>query len=156
MFAEVVECVLAENRHSVERSLDDLQGCHAQLWGELDNLTEAHKRESVKPSRRRIKKEIDLRWKDLKSLRVVISKHEGRVWDQPEQTTTSDDDLSDHGARDAAEAEMAITPGVDDATSGGTRTQFSDPPPVEEQTHSMEVDDCPPQLAPSPPGRMIY
>ena len=138
MFTEVVECVLAKNQCSVECSLDDLQGHRAQLWGELDNLTKALKRESVKPSQRRIKKEIDLRQKDLESLRVVISQHEsslGRVWDQPEQTTTSDDDSSDHGAGDAAKAEMAITP------SGGTRTQFSDPPPVEEQTHSMEVDD---------------
>ena len=30
-FTEVVECVLAENRHRTESSLDDLQGCHAQI-----------------------------------------------------------------------------------------------------------------------------
>ena len=127
-FTEVVECVLAENQHRVELSLDDLQGCCAQLWEELDDLTEAHKRESVKPSRRRIKKEIDLKRKDLKSLRVVISQHKSslrRVWDQLEQTTISDDDSSDHGAGDTAEAEMAITPGVNDAPSGGTMTQSS-------------------------------
>ena len=85
-----------------------------------------------------------MRWKDLKSLRVVISQHKsslGRVRDQLEETTTSDDDSSDHGAGDTAEAEMAITPGVNDAPSGDAMTQSSDPPPVEEQTHSMEVDD---------------
>ena len=43
--AEVVECVLAENQHRVESSLDDLRGCRAQLQGELDDLTETHKRE---------------------------------------------------------------------------------------------------------------
>ena len=30
-FAEVVECVLAENWHRAESSLDDLQGHHAQI-----------------------------------------------------------------------------------------------------------------------------
>ena len=49
-FMEVVECVLAENWHRVECSLDNLQGHHAQLKGELDDLIEAHKRESVKSS----------------------------------------------------------------------------------------------------------
>ena len=41
MFAQVVQCVLAENRHRVESSLDDLQEHHTQLRGELDDLTEA-------------------------------------------------------------------------------------------------------------------
>ena len=143
-FTEVVECVLGENYHRVERSLDDLQGCHAQLQGELDNLVEAHRMESIKSSQRRIKKEMDLRWKDLESLNVAISHHEsslGRVQDQPEETTTSDDDSSDHGAGDAAEAEMAITPVADDTPAGSAPTQSSDPPPAEEQTHAMEVDD---------------
>ena len=39
--AEVVECVLAENWHRVESSLDDLQERCTQLWGELDDLIEA-------------------------------------------------------------------------------------------------------------------
>ena len=93
-FMEVVECVLAKNWHRVESSLDNLQGHHAQLQGELDDLTEARKRESLKSSRERIKKEIDLRRKDLKSLSVAISQHEsslGRGQDQPEETMTSDD-----------------------------------------------------------------
>ena len=49
-FAEVVECVLNENRHRAESSLDDLRGCHARILGELDNLIEAHREESDKPS----------------------------------------------------------------------------------------------------------
>ena len=69
-FLEVVQCVLAENQHRVESSLDDLQGHCAQLQRELDNLTEAHKRGSVKSSQKRIKKEMDLWRKDLKSLSV--------------------------------------------------------------------------------------
>ena len=143
-FAEVVECVLTENRHRVESSLDNLQGHRAQLQGELDDLIEAHKRESVKSSRRRIKKEMDLRWKDLESLSIAISQHKSslrRAWDQLEETTTSDDGLSDHGAGDAEEADMAITAVADDAPWVSAMTHSPDPPPAEEQTYSMEVDD---------------
>ena len=78
-FAQVVECVLAENRHRVESSLDNLQGRCAQLQGELDDFTEAHNRESHKSSQRRIKKEIDLRRKDLESLSVAISQHKSSL-----------------------------------------------------------------------------
>ena len=85
---------------------------------------------------------MDLRWKDLESLSVAISQHESNLGrDQPEETTTSDDGSSDHGARDAEEAKMAITPVADDAPPVSTTTHPPDPPPVEEQTHSMEVDD---------------
>ena len=147
-FTEVVECVLAENRHRVESSLDQLQG-------EMDNLTEACKEESDKSSQKRIK-EIHLRWKDLKSLRIAISQHESSLgWGQPEDITTSDDDSSDHGARDTAEAEMAIAPVADDTPSGSAMTQSSDPPPAEGQTHAMEVDGedgSPPPASPISPG----
>ena len=78
-FAQVVECVLAENWHRVESSLDNLQGHCAQLQGELDDFTEAHNRESHKSSQRRIKKEIDLRQKDLESLSVAISQHKSSL-----------------------------------------------------------------------------
>ena len=157
MLMEVVQCVLAENRHRVESLLDDLQGCHVQLQRELDDLIEARKRESVKSSQKRIKREMDWRRKDLKSLSIVISQHEsslGRARDQPEETTASEDDLSDHGARDTEEAEMAITPVADDTLPVSAMTHPSDPPPVEEQTHSMEVDDGddgPPPASPISP-----
>ena len=156
-FAEVMECVLAKNRHRVESSLDDLRGHCAQLRGELDDLIEARQEESDKPSRRRIKKEIDLRWKDLESLRIAISHHESSLgWGQLQDTTTNDDDLSDHGAGDAAEAEMAIAPVADDTPSGSAMTQSSDPPPAEGQAHAMEVDDedgGPPPASPISPGK---
>ena len=102
-FAEVVECVLNENQHRAESSLDDLQGHCAWIRGELGDLIEACQEESDKPSRRRIKKEIDLRRKDLESLRVAISHHESNLrWGQLGDITTNDDDSSDHGAGDAA------------------------------------------------------
>ena len=156
MLAEVVQCVLAENRHRVKSSLDDLQECSTQLWGELDDLTEAQKRETIKSSQRRIKKEMDLIQKDLEGLSLAISQHESRLgWYKAEETTTSEDSSSDHGAGDTEEAEMAITPVADDVPPVSTTTQPSNPPPVEEAP-LMEVDegnDGPPHLAPSPPGR---
>ena len=155
-FAEVVECVLAENQHRVESSLDDLQGPHVQLRGELDDLTEAHREKSDKSSQKRIKKEIDLRRKDLESLRVAISQHESSLErGQPEDITTGDDDSSDHGAGDTAEAEMAISPVADDTPSGRAMTQSSDPPPAKGQTHAIKVDDengSPPPDSPISPG----
>ena len=94
--------------------------------------------------------------KILKSLRVAISHHESSLkWGQLEDITTSDDDLSDHDARDIAKAEMAIAPVANDTPSGSTTTQSSDPPPAEGQTHAMEVDDengGPPPASPVSPG----
>ena len=49
---------------------------------------------------------------------------------------------------------MAITPVADDAPPVSTTTHPSDPRPVEEQTHSMEVDDGddgPPPASPISP-----
>ena len=83
-----------------------------------------------------------MRQKDLESLRAAISHHESNLrWGQLEDITTGDDDLSDHGAGDATEAEMAIAPEADDTPSGSATTQSSDPPPAEGQAHAMEVDD---------------
>ena len=55
-FEEVVQCVLAENRHRVERLLDDLEERRTQLCGELDDLIEARRWETIKSCQKRIKK----------------------------------------------------------------------------------------------------
>ena len=94
-----------------------------------------------------------MRQKGLKSLRVAISHHKSSLkWGQPEDITTSDDDSSDHGARDAAKAEMAIAPVADDTPSGSAMTPSSDPPPAKGQTHAMEVDDENGGLPPASPA----
>ena len=78
-----------------------------------------------------------MRQKDLKSLRATISHHESNL----RQGQLEDDNLSDHGAREAAEAEMAIAPEANDTPSGSAMAQSSAPPPAEGQAHAMEVDD---------------
>ena len=67
----------------------------------------------------------------------------------------NDDDLSDHGAGEAAESEMAIAPETGDTPSVSVPEQSSDPPPAESQSHAMEVDDKqgdPPPASPISPA----
>ena len=75
-------------------------------------------------------------------LNVAISQHESSLGqNQQEETTTIDVSSSDHGAGDAEGAEMAITPVDDNTPPVSAVTQPSNPPPVEEETHLMEVDE---------------
>ena len=136
-FKKGVDRVLYENRRDAQRSLDDLRVRRVHIHEELDDLTKTHGEESDKSSQKRIK-EIDMRRKDLESLRVHISHHESHLGQDPsEDNTPGDDGLFGHGA----EAEMATAPGADDTPSESATTQASDPPPTEGQTHAMEVDD---------------
>ena len=148
-FKEVVNRILYENWRDAQSSLNDLRAHCAHIHGELDDLTKAHGEESDKSSQKRIKKEIDMRCKDLESLRVCISNHKSNLrWDTSEDIIPSDDGLSGHGA----EAEMATAPGADDAPSESAMTQASDPPPTEGQTHAMEVDN---EVIGSPPASPV-
>ena len=155
-FAEVVDHVLDENRCREESSLAELKGHRTRIRGELDDLIEARREESDKFARKRIKMEIDLRWKDIENLRVAISHHKTNLGrGQPGDIATHDDDSSDHGAGEAAEAEMAIAPETDNTPSRSATTQSSDPPPAEGQAHAMEVDDedgDPPPASPVSPA----
>ena len=152
-FAEVVDRVLDKNRCREESLLAELHGHCTWIRGELDNLTEAHREESEKFAWKRIKREIDLRRKDLENLRVAISHHEANLgWGQPGDIATHDDD---HGAGEAAKAEMATAPETDDTPSVSATTQSSDPPPAEGEAHAMEVDDedgDPPPASPVSPA----
>ena len=136
-FKEVVNCILYKNQRDAQSSLNDLRARRARIHRELDDLTKAHGEESDKSSWKRIKKEIDMRCKDLESLRVRISDHKSKLGQDPsEDIIPGGDGLSSHGA----EAEMATAPGANDAPSESATTQASDPPPTEGQTHAMEVD----------------
>ena len=136
-FWEVVNCILQENWHTSECSLNYLLTHCAHTRQELDDLTKGHT-ESDKSSRKKIKKEIDLRRKELESLRGRISYYESHLRQDPsEDYTPNDDGLFGH----SAQARMATAPGVNNAPSESAMTQASDPPPTEGQTHAMEVDD---------------
>ena len=104
---------------------------------------------------KRLKREIDLRRKDIKNLKVAISHHQSNLGQGlPGDIATHDDDSSDHGAGEATEAEMAIAPETDDTPSVSATTHSSDPPLAEDQAHVMEVDDDdgdPPPASPVSP-----
>ena len=155
-FAEVVDRVLDENQCREESSLAKLHGCRTQIRGELDDLIEARQKESDMSTRKRLKREIDLRRKDIENLKVATFHHQSNLRrGQPGDIATHDDDSSDHGAGEAAEAEMAIVPGTDDTPLVSAMTQSSDSPPAEGQAHVMEVDDedgDPPPASPVSPA----
>ena len=155
-FAEVVDWVLDENRCREESSLAELQGLHTRIRGELDDLIKAHRVESDASAQKRLKREIDLRRKDIETLKVAISHHQSNLGQgQSGDMATHDDDLSDHGAGEAMESEMAMAQETDDTPSVSAPAQSPDPPPAESQSHAMEVDDehgNPPPASPISPA----
>ena len=81
-------------------------------------------------------------------LKERISYYEMQLGQEPSEGNSPDDyGQSGHGAQ----AEMAPTLGANGAPSESTMTPASDPPPAEDQTQDMEVDNdgiCP--CLPSP------
>ena len=134
MFREVVARCLYENRCDAQHRLNNLIRCCNRIRRELDDLVEAHKGASGS-SRKRIKKEIDLRCKDLESLRGRISHEESYLQeDMPEQDVPESDDPLNQGA----EVVMPPNSGVDDAPSEGATAPVSDSSHGEHA--AMEVD----------------
>ena len=98
MYEEVVQRVLAENRYKTESSLDNVRRLWAQLQRELEDLSQAHKVEPDKSFRKKIKRDMEWKQKDIKGLEVTISHYEsslGRAQVQPKETPASEDDPSD-------------------------------------------------------------
>ena len=113
-FREVVAHCLYENWHDAQHHLDALVRCRNWVRKELDDLVEAHKGASGS-SQKRMKKEIDLRHKDLESLRGHISQEESYLQeDTPEQDIPEGDDSLNQGA----EAVRPPNSGADGAPSG--------------------------------------
>ena len=144
MFEEVIHWVLAENWYKIESSLDNIRELRTQLQRELEDLSWAYKDEPGKSTRKKLKRDLEQRQKDLKGLEVTISQYQcslrtARV--QPEGTPASEDDPSNSGAEGTQELEMATTPVADDAPVVSAMPELLTSPPGEEQTRSMEVDD---------------
>ena len=148
-YQEVVDRVLTENRRASEQSLHHLLGCRTHDWQVLDGLIKAHGEldKADKAARKSLKKEIDQRHKSLETLKERISHYEAQLGREPsEGNAPSDDGQVGYGAQ----AELAPAPApADDAPSESAMTPMtpaSDPPPAEDQSQDMEVDDyaaCP-------------
>ena len=97
-------------------------------------------------SQKRIKKDIDLRRRDLESLKGCISHEEFYLQeDTPEQDVQEGDDLLNQGA----EAEMPPIPRADGAPSESAMAPVSGSPPSEDT--AMEVDEGAVGLPPTSP-----
>ena len=142
-FQEVVDCVLKENHWASKQSLHHLKGCHIHDREVLEGLIKAHREldKMGKATQKSLEKEIDQRHKSLEVLKERISYYETQLGQEPsEGNAPYDDGQAGHGAQ----AEMAPTPGANDAPSESAMTPVtpaSNPPPAEDQTLDMEVDD---------------
>ena len=139
--------MVTENHRACEQSLHHLLGHRTHNWQVLDGLIKAHgELDKVdKATRKSLKKEIDQRRKSLETLKERISHYEAQLeWEPSEGNAPSDDGQVCHGAQ----AEAALAP-ADDTPSESAMTPAtpaSNPPPAEDQTQDMEVDDyaaCP-------------
>ena len=139
-FREVVTHCLFENRCDAQHRLNDLVRRRNRIHEELDDLVEAHQGASGS-SRKRIKKEIDLRRKDLESLKGRISHEESYL----EQDVPESDDPLDQGD----EVVMPPDTGVDDAPSESAVAPVSGSSPGEDA--AMEVDEGAAGLPPTSP-----
>ena len=142
-FQEVVDCVLDENHWASQQSLHHLRGRHVHDREVLDGRIKAHGEldKSNKAAQKSLKNEIVQRRKSLEMLKEHISYYEMQLGQEPsEGNAPYDDGQFGHGAQ----AEMAPAPGADDTPSESATTPAtpaSDPPPAEDQTQDMEVDN---------------
>ena len=93
---------------------------------------------------------MEWRQRDLKGLKATISQYEsslGGAQVPSGETPASEDDPSDSRAKGA----MATTPVADDALPVSTIPEPLTPPPGEDQTRSMEVDDGDDRQPPASP-----
>ena len=144
-FREVVGRCLYENWRDTQHHLNDLIRCRNQVRKELDDLVEAH-REASGSLRKRIKKEIDLRRKDLESLKGRISREESYLQeDMPEQDVPERDDLLNQ----CAEVVMPPDSRANDAPSESATAPVSGSSSGEDA--AMEVDEGAVGLPPTSP-----
>ena len=134
-FGEVVARCLYKNWCNTQHRLNDLMAHRNRICQELNDLVESH-REATGLDWRRIKREMDLRRKDLESLKECISHEESYLQgDMPEQDDPGGDDRLDQGA----EEKVPAIPRAYDTPSESATAPVSDPTPSEDLV--MEVDE---------------
>ena len=142
-FREVVVWCLYENRCDAQLRLDNLVVRRNRVREELDGLVEAH-REAMGATRRRAKKDMDLRRRDLKSLKAHISFVESHLREGSPKMDIQDD--PPHGDTNT---EMSPEARADDAPSESATAPVPGSPPNEDP--AMEVDEGAVGLPPTSP-----
>ena len=161
-YEEVVDHVLRENHRASEESLHHLLGRCTHDRQVLDGLIKVHGEldKADTTAQKSLKKETDQRRKSLETLKGRISYYEAQLGREPsEGNAPGDDSHVGYGAQ--AELAPVLAP-ADDAPSESAMTlatPASDPPPAEDPTQDMEVDDyaaVPVYPAQSPMRTMTY
>ena len=136
--------MLTENRRASKQSLHHLQGHRTHNREVLDGLIKVHGEldKADKAAQKSLKKEIEQRRKSLKTLKERIFYCKTQLGREPsEGNTLGGDGQVSQGAQ--AEMALALAPSNDAPSESAMTlaTPASDPPPAEDQTQDMEVDD---------------
>ena len=130
-FREVIARCLYENRCDAQLQLDDLLARRNKVCEELKGLMQAH-RESMGADRRRVKKDMNLRCRDLESLKARISFKESHLREgSPER------DVQDDPPQGDADTEMSPETRANDAPSDNAVAP--EPGPNTDEDPTMEV-----------------
>ena len=108
---------------------------HDRVREELEGLVQAH-RESTGADRRRVKKDMDLRHRDLESLKARIAFVESHLWEGSPKRDVHDDPPH----RDV-DTEMSPEAGADDAPSDNAVAPVPGPHPNEDPAMEVEIDE---------------
>ena len=136
---------LYENRRDTQLRLEGLIAHHDRVREELEGLVQAH-RESMGADRRRVKKDMDLCHRDLKSLKARTSFVESHLWEGSPKRDVQDD--PPHGD---ADTEMSPEARADDAPSDNAVAPVPGPHPDEDPAMEVEIDEGPVGPPPSSP-----
>ena len=144
-FREVVARCLYENRHDAQLRLDGLLARRNRVREELEGLVQAH-RESTGADRRRVKKDIDLRRRDLESLKACISFVESHLREGSPKR-----DVQDDPPQGDADTEMSPEARADDAPSDNAVAPVPGPNTDEDPAMEVKIDAGTVGLPPSSP-----
>ena len=133
-FREVVARCLYENQCNTQLRLDGLISHRNRVWEELEGLVQAH-RESTGADRRRVKKDMDLRHRNLESLKAHISFVESHLREGSPERDVHDD--PPHGE---ADTKMSPESRADDAPSDNAITLVPGPHSNEDPAMEVEID----------------
>ena len=133
-FREAVARCLYENRRDAQLRLDGLLARRNRVREELEGLVQAH-RESTGADQRRVKKDMDLRRRDLKSLKACISFVESHLREgSPKREVQDDPPQGD------ADTEMSLEARADDAPSDNAIAPVPGPNTDEDPAMEVEID----------------
>ena len=133
-FREVVVRCLYENRRDAQLRLDGLLARHNRVREELEGLMQAH-RESMGADQRRVKKDMDLHHRDLKSLKAHISFVESHLREGSPKR-----DVQDDPPQGDAETEMSLEARADNAPSDNAITPVPGPNTDKDPAMEVEID----------------